>query len=199
MHPDKAFGWHDRAEMRAFIEQIGLGALFAATPAGLRVAHVPVLFLADDRIGFHLSRHSPLATHLMDGEALFVAQGPHAYISPDWYGLEDQVPTWNYVAVELDGYATAMNREDLVVLIDAISKQHEAPLAPKREWTRDKMSPGLFERMLGGIVGYSFTIREWRGTMKIGRNKPETARLSVAAALAERGERDMAALMQGTF
>ncbi|MDX3908345.1 MAG: FMN-binding negative transcriptional regulator [Sphingobium sp.] len=197
MHPDKTFAWTDRTAMRGFVEQVGLGAIFAATPEGLRVAHAPVLFLSDDCVGFHLSRHSPLAAHLMDGDALFVAQGPHAYVSPDWYGMEDQVPTWNYVAVELEGHAKAMDRERLVALIDAISARHEARLAPKKEWTREKMRDGLFDRMLGGIIGCSFTIREWRGTMKIGQNKPEAARLSVAAALVAQGEHDMAALMQG--
>ncbi|MGK2909796.1 MAG: FMN-binding negative transcriptional regulator, partial [Sphingobium sp.] len=176
--------------------KIGLGAVFATTADGPRVVHVPALFLSDDRIGFHVSRHSPLAAHLMDGKALFVVQGPHAYISPDWYGLDDQVPTWNYVAVELEGHARAMDRDSLVAMIDAISTQQEAQLAPKPEWTRDKMRDGLFERMLGGIIGYTFDIHTWRGTMKIGQNKPAHVRQSAAIALAAQGEFDMATLMQ---
>jgi transcriptional regulator len=29
--------------------------------------------------------------------------GPHAYISPTWYGTPNQVPTWNYVSIEARG------------------------------------------------------------------------------------------------
>ncbi|MGK2910631.1 MAG: FMN-binding negative transcriptional regulator, partial [Sphingobium sp.] len=63
MHPDPPFAWTDRAAMRAFVVKIGLGAVFATTADGPRVVHVPALFLSDDRIGFHVSRHSPLAAH----------------------------------------------------------------------------------------------------------------------------------------
>lgn len=196
MHPDPTFAWTDRAAMRAVIEEIGLGAIFATTVDGPRVVHAPALFLSDSEMGFHLSRRSPLAAHLMNGEALFVVQGPHAYISPDWYGIDDQVPTWNYVSVELEGHARAMDSDGLVAMIDAISARHEAQLAPKPEWTRKKMRDGLFERMLGGIVGYTFDIHAWRGTMKIGQNKPAHVRQAAASALAGEGQRDMATLMQ---
>lgn len=199
MHPDRTFAWTDHIGMRAFIEQIGLGAVFAQTLEGPRVAHVPALFLTDDRIGFHLSRHNDLAAHLMDGEALFVVQGPHAYVSPDWYGLDDQVPTWNYVTVELEGHVTAMDRGGLISMIDAVSARQEAMLAPKPAWTRDKMRGGLFDRMLGGITGYSFEIKAWRGTRKLGQNKGEAARGSVAAALHANGQSEIAMLMRGAI
>lgn len=176
-----------------------LGAIFAQTSEGPRVAHVPVLFLSDDRIEFHLSRNNALARHLVDGEALFVVQGPRAYVSPDWYGLDDQVPTWNYVTVELEGHMAATNRDDLIAMIDAVSARQEAMLAPKPAWTRDKMRDGLFDRMLDGITGYSFEIKAWRGTRKLSQNKPEAARESVASALQATGQREIAALMQSTI
>lgn len=196
MHPDPAFGWNDKAAMRALVERVGFGTLFAQTSEGPQCAHVPALFLDEDRIGFHLSRHNALAQELAGCRALFVVQGPHAYISPDWYGMTDQVPTWNYAAVELDGTVTAMDRDALIALIDGVSAHHEARLAPKAVWTRDKMRDGLFDRMLGGITGYALHITQWRGTLKAGQNKPQAARAAVAEMLAQRGESGMAALMQ---
>ncbi len=41
MHPSGSFRWEDRAAMRALVEQVAFGALFAATPDGPRVAHLP--------------------------------------------------------------------------------------------------------------------------------------------------------------
>jgi transcriptional regulator len=185
--------------MRAFVAQAGFGMVFATTPAGPRVAHVAATFLDDDRIGFHLARGNALAGHIEHRGALFVANGPDAYVSPDWYGLEDQVPTWNYVSVELEGRASPMGRDDLAALIDALSHDQERRLAPKPIWTKDKMSDGLVDRMLGAVTGYAFHISEWRGTLKLGQNKPEAARHGVADALDALGKNDVGALMRGTL
>ena len=56
MHPNPKFRWEDRDAMRAFATEIGFGMLFAATLDGPRVAHVPFVFLDEDRIGFHVAR-----------------------------------------------------------------------------------------------------------------------------------------------
>lgn len=196
MHPNSQFRWEDRDAIRGFVAEIGFGALFAATPDGPRVAHVPAIFIDDVTLGFHIARGNGIARHLDGANALYVVQGPDAYISPDWYGLEDQVPTWNYLAVELEGRVRRMEREQLLEQIDRLSGVHEARLAPKPEWTRAKMTPGLVERMLGAITGYTLEITAWRGTRKLGQNKPEAARHGAAEALEATGNRAMAHLMR---
>ncbi|MBB4146553.1 FMN-binding negative transcriptional regulator [Sphingobium scionense] len=199
MHPDPKFRWADRDAMRAFVAKAPFGMLFADTPAGPCVAHVPVVWLDEGRIGFHLSRGNRMAAHLDGARALFVANGPHGYVSPDWYGLEDQVPTWNYVAVELEGDVRMMAPDRLPALIDALSHDNEVRLAPKPVWTRDKMADGLFDRMLGAITGYELTVADWRGTRKLGQNKVASARLGAAQRLEEAGDSGIAALMRETL
>jgi transcriptional regulator len=133
---------------------------------------------------------------LEGGEALFVVNGPDAYISPDWYGLDDQVPTWNYLTVEMQGAVTKMDRDTLIAQADALSLQHETRLAPKPVWTREKMADGLFDKMLSGIFGYEMRVTGWRGTAKLGQNKLPEVRAKVADALEARGQRAMALLMR---
>ena len=196
MHPNPQFRWEDRDAMRAFAAEIGFGMLFAATPDGPRVAHVPLVFLDDDRIGFHVARGNGIARGLAGTEALFVVNGPDAYISPDWYEIDDQVPTWNYLTVEMQGKVGCMDRETLIGQADALSALHEARLAPKPPWTRSKMKDGLFDKMLGAIIGFEMRVAAWRGTMKLGQNKSPEARARVADALDARGQRAMALLMR---
>jgi transcriptional regulator len=196
MHPDPRFRWEDRDAMRDFVAEIGFGALFAATPDGPRVAHVPAIFLDDDRIGFHVARANGIARHLDGMTALFVVQGPDAYVSPDWYGMEDQVPTWNYLSVELEGRIGKMDRDALLDQIDRLSADHEARLAPKPAWTRDKMNAGTVDKMLSAITGYTMEIAGWRGTRKLGQNKPDAARLAAADGLEGAGKRAIAHLMR---
>jgi transcriptional regulator len=59
------------------------------------------------------------------------------------------------------------------------------------------MTDGLFDRMLGAIMGYEFHISDWRGTRKLGQNKPEAARHRVADALDALGEKAIGGLMRG--
>lgn len=198
MHPDPTYRWDDRAQLRAFVAAHPFGTLFAQTPDGPAVAHVPVVWLDEARIGFHLSRGNRMAAHLAGGRALFVVTGAHGYVSPDWYGLPDQVPTWNYVAAELEGDVEALPAADLPALIDALSAASEARLAPKPVWTRDKMTPGLFERMLGAITGYALHVTHWRGTAKLGQNKPAAVRLTAAQGMEDAGDSAVAALMRAT-
>jgi len=196
MHPAPTFRWPDQAAMRAFVADIAFGTLFAQTSDGPRVAHVPAIWLDDDRIGFHLSRGNALARHLEAAQALFVVTGAHAYVSPDYYGLPDQVGTWNYQAVELEGMVAALPDDRLPALLDALSDDREARLAPKPPWRRDKMTPGLFDKMTKAITGYEMRITAMRGTDKRGQHKPVAASAAVADRLDEAGDHGMATLMR---
>jgi transcriptional regulator len=196
MHPNSKFHIGDRAEMAAFVRDQGFGIVFAATPEGPKAVHVPVL-LDGDRLRFHISRGNAVHGALAEGcTALFVANGPHAYISPDWYGLEGRVPTWNYVAVELEGPVRPLERGALIGLLDALSEAQEARLAPKPAWTREKMDGERFEGLLKAIAGFEMEIAAWRGTAKIDQDKSAEIRERVAEALEMRGEAAMARVMR---
>lgn len=196
MHPSAAFRWEDRGAMRAFAAEIGFGMLFLGTPDGPRVAHLPFVFLDDDRIGFHIARGNALTKHLDGAEGLFVVNGPDGYISPDWYGTDDQVPTWNYVALELQGPLRKMDEAELTAQIDALSENQEARLVPKPVWTRNKMTDGYFDKLLRGIFGFEMTVTAWRSTAKLGQNKTAEVRAAAADGAEAAGNRAIAHLMR---
>jgi transcriptional regulator len=194
MHPNRKFHIASQEEMAAIVRRIGFGALVAQTEAGLRAVHVPVL-LQGERLRFHISKGNAVHAALAAGcEALFVVNGEDSYVSPEWYGLDDRVPTWSYVAVELNGPVRPLGPEALVRLLDDMSAEQEEKLAPKTPWTRDKMSEGRFEGLLKAITGFEMEVRDWRGTAKLDQDKPAEVRNRLAAAMAERGAHDIAAL-----
>jgi transcriptional regulator len=194
MHPNRKFHI-DREEMAALVRAEGFGTVMVPTQAGLRAVHVPLL-LEGERLLFHVSRGNAVHAALSAGaEALVVVNGPHAYISPDWYGLPGRVPTWNYLAVELNGRAAPLGEQELVEMLDAMSREFEERLGPKPPWTREAMAPGLFEGLLKRITGFCLDISEWRGTAKVDQDKPVEVRSRIAAALREQGEEAMATVM----
>jgi len=206
MHPNPAFRWpksandhndaDERAALEAMIANIGFGMIFAATPDGPRVAHVPVYSTGDGAVQFHLARGNALAKHITENKALCVINGPDAYISPDWYELDDKVPTWNYLTLELEGNVREMNRDGLVALLDDLSAQNEAKLAPKKPWHRDKMDGDIFDKMCGAIIGFEMEIQAWRPTAKLSQNHPPAARENVAEALDGLGRKAMAHMIR---
>ena len=193
MHPNRAFHWTDEQEMLAFVAQVSFATICVDGPA---LVHAPLVVAGPDRLLFHVSRSNPAAGRLAGARAVASVLGPDFYVSPDWYGTPDQVPTWNYVAVEAEGPLRQLDEAELAALLDRLSADHEDRLAPKKAWTRDKMTPGRFEAMLNAIVGFELRIEALRGTRKLGQNKKAEERERVADALAALGRAEHAGLMR---
>lgn len=195
MHPNAAFRHDDRALHLALIDEVGFGMIFAETADGARVAHVPLLRVGEDRLQFHLSRGNALTRHIAEREVLAVVNGPDGYVSPRWYADQQQVPTWNYVALEMEGRVTAMDADALVAHLDALSAREEARIEGEA-WTSARMDPARFARMREGIVGFELAISAWRPTFKLSQNKPAGERARVVAGMEERGASGIASLMR---
>lgn len=196
MHPNAAFRTEDRALMEALIDEIGFGMVFATTPDGPRVAHTPLVWTQDGAIQFHLSRGNALTKHLDGTTALAVINGPEGYVSPRWYADAEQVPTWNYVALELEGRVRRMDADGLLGLLEALSAREEARVTEGQPWTLAKMPESKLRPMLGAIVGFELEIQAWRPTFKLSQNKPSEERERVAAGLEAQGSRAIAQLMR---
>lgn len=189
MHPARAFREEDAAKLLAHLAAFPFATIAGAPGGRPQVAHAPLVVRRLEgglALDFHLSRNNALAPAVADGfRALAVSLAADAYISPDWYESAEQVPTWNYVSVEAEGPVRALAEAELVTLLDDLSAQEEARLAPKPPWTRGKMSPGRFEAMLAGIVGARLTVERLEGTFKLGQNKGEADQAGVIRGLGD--------------
>src|SRR5690606_38111675 len=128
MHPNSAFRPQQDDLAALLVREIGFAAIFAGTPDGPRLAHAPVILSEDAKtLQFHLARGNGLTKHLAGAAALVVVQGPDAYDSATWYADQTHaVPTWNYVAVEMEGVPRQLDDAGLVAQLDALAALHEA-------------------------------------------------------------------------
>ncbi len=171
MHPKGTFrdagtDWLDFADARGFAH------IFAGTTVGLMMVHAPVT-RHGDALRFHVSRANRIAPHLDGSTVIASVSTVDGYISPSWYAdPADQVPTWNFVAVEIDGVARAIDDDALTEQLDALAARHEPRVSPDKPWTRDKMGDALFRRMLRGIVGFELDVRDIRETVKLSQHRP---------------------------
>jgi transcriptional regulator len=203
MHPNSAFRQQPEADALAFAAARGFGILTAAGPEGPLASHVP-FFLDGQRAEMHLVRSTALARALGAGplDALLVVSGPDAYVSPDWYGAADKVPTWNYLAAHLRGRLRLAPELDMRGHLDRLSDKFETRLLPKKPWTADKMTPETLDKMMRSVVAVEFSISKVESTVKLNQNREPSERAGAAAAIAAGGTPGMetaalAALMRG--
>lgn len=198
MHPNSAYRPDNRSESTAIAREAGFGVLAVSAPdAAPMLSHVPFLLSEDGtRAELHLVRSNPIARAVTAPvPARIAVQGPHGYISPDWYGLDDQVPTWNYLAIHLTGLLKPMPEDTLPDLLARQSAFYEATLAPKPEWRMDKLDPDTATKLMRQIRPFLFEVTVIDSTWKLGQNKPDAARLSAADHLEAQGMASEAGLL----
>ena len=196
MHPASVYRNPNRTLLETLIDEIGFGMVFAQTPDGPRVAHVPLLRTTSGAIQFHLARGNALTRPLDGMTVLAVINGPDAYVSPRWYADPEQVPTWNYIAVELEGRVRRLDDAELLAQITALSDLHEARVTQGEPWTMDKLPAAKSRALQAAIVGFELDVQVCRETLKLSQNKSVEERERVARGLESEGLERMAALMR---
>ncbi len=187
----------------ALLAERGFGTLVVFDGGKPIAAHVPFLFLPSETQGtveLHVARANPIHQAIpANPRVLLTCMGPDGYISPDWYVSENQVPTWNYVAVHVTGEARLMDKNALRSHVDRLSAQFEGRLA-KKPWTSDKMDPRRLDAMLNAIVGIAVKVETVEGSWKLGQHKTRDDQDGAVAGLRALGEprsEALADLMEG--
>ena len=205
MHPNPVYHTADPARNIAWARDRGFGILaVGGADAPPMLSHVPFLLDAEGvAADLHLVRSNPIARALTKGPlpARLAVSGPDSYVSPDWYGIDDQVPTWNYVAVHLTGRLELLPQDTLRDLLDRQSAFYESRLAPKPAWTADKMEAEALAKLMRMIVPARMVVDTVDGTWKLGQNKTDEVRQQAAGHMEAYGfgseHRILSALMPG--
>lgn len=199
MHPNPIFKNASLEQNTEFARQRGFGTLAInstfetndenTTVIGPLLSHIPfVLDNSGKILVAHLIRSNPMLKLLEEEMPGVVAvAGPDSYVSPDWYEIEDQVPTWNYVAVHIRGHIKRLADYELPAILDQLSIQFEKRLTPKPVWTRDKIDENTLARMMKMIVPISMRVSNIEGTWKLSQNKLDEARINAANEVSEHG------------
>ncbi len=178
MHPNPAFRQSPRERNIGFARERAFGVLAVNGAEGPLLAHVPFLLTEDGATAdLHLVRSNPIVRALATPQAAVIAvSGPDGYISPDWYDMADQVPTWNYVAVHLRGTLALLPEGGMHDMLDRLSAHFEEQLRPKKPWTTVKMPEEILGRMMRQIVPVRLAVEVIDGTWKLNQNKTDAAR-----------------------
>ena len=189
MHPNPSFRKESDDQNIAFVRERAFGTLAVNASNGPLLSHIPFLLSEDAGVvELHLVRSNPILRLLEEPvDAAISVIGGDAYISPDWYEVDDQVPTWNYVAVHLRGTLRRLPQEQLHGVLSRLSASMEERLLPKKPWTSDKMDQNVYEKMQRQIMPVIFDVQRIDGTWKLSQNKPDDVRLRAAEGVKQNG------------
>ncbi|AUJ65183.1 negative transcriptional regulator [Aestuarium zhoushanense] len=182
MHPNPIYRQTPPDQATEFARNRAFGTLMVNGDEGPLASHVPFLLSEDGKTAdIHLVRSNPIVRALSEPQTCLLAvNGADSYISPDWYGLDDQVPTWNYVAAHLRGTLEKLPDDTMRDMLDRQSAFFESRLLPKTPWRTEKMPSEVIERMMRQIVPVRLTITSVDGTWKLAQNKTAEARLAAS-------------------
>jgi transcriptional regulator len=160
-------------------------------------SHLPVLYKRTDgevTLTGHWARPNPQWREIETQRALFLFQGPHAYISPRWYvDAPKQVPTWNYVAAHVYGTIRLIHEgPELEHIVVSLAGKFESGA------TTPCSDPANRAR-LRGIVGFELRSTSVQVKLKLNQNHPVANVAGVIAGLRDTGSEEaaaVAALMQ---
>jgi transcriptional regulator len=190
LYTPRHFAQHERSAIARLIHDYPFATLITPSAPQPLVSHVPLLFVADREphgtlLG-HVARANPHWQHVRDVESIAVFHGPHAYVSPSWYGdPKNAVPTWNYATVHAHGAIEIVDepleaRRVLEALVTRFEGTRAAP------WSF-AMPERARDALVASIVAFRLRVKGFEGKFKLSQNRSGADRARVIDALRAEG------------
>jgi transcriptional regulator len=186
MYLPAPFRESDRSTLYDFIVAHPLAVLVSAMADGFAEApyatHVPLHLDRDAGVlRGHLARANPHVDRLRAAPggaaaALAVFTGTDHYITPAWYPSKQEhgkvVPTWNYIAVHVQGTATLHDDSAwLDAHLSQLTDAHEASQA--HPWAMHDAPADYLAAQMRAIVGVTVRIDALEGKYKLSQNRSD--------------------------
>ena len=167
----------DLKEVKEFIRANSFAILVNQVEGSPWAAHIPLELEQDnngeDVLVGHLAKANPQWKSFESGsKVLAIFNGPHSYISSSWY-KDEEVPTWNYIAVHVYGHISIQGDDDLYRslnnLVDRYEKESDKPISLSN-LSKQTM------RQIKGVVGFEIRITDIHAAYKLSQGRPEDHR-----------------------
>ena len=164
----------DLSEVKDFISSNAFAILVSQVEGRPWATHTPLELSKDpdgnDILIGHIARANPQwRSFEAQEEVLCIFNGPHSYVSSSWYH-EEEVPTWNYVAVHIYGTLEIMTEAEVLEWLHRLVAYYEEN--EKDPVALEHMSPATL-RQVKGVVGFRIAIKEIQAAYKLSQGREE--------------------------
>jgi transcriptional regulator len=168
----------DDASAAEFLASIDVADLVTVTDDGLVATFLPLIF--DSEVGEHgallghVARSNDQWKREPRGEAMVIAHGEDAYVTPSWYATKREhgrvVPTWDYTTAHVYGELRVHDDPAWVgALVRRLTERHESRRA--KPWSVDDMPEKFHEGQLRAIVGVELQVSRIEAKFKMSQNR----------------------------
>lgn len=159
-------------EVKDFLTQNSFGILINTVDGKPWGTHIPLELETNqtgkDVLVGHISKANPQWKNFISpSEVLCIFNGPHTYVSSSWY-KEEEVPTWNYIAVHIYGKVTILDEEQTMASLHKLVDKYEQN--SKNPISLHQMSPKTL-RQVKGVVGFQIEITEIQAAYKLSQTR----------------------------
>ncbi len=159
-------------EVKDFLMHNSFGILVNEVDGKPWATHIPLELGMDnqgkDILVSHISKANPQWESFEENnEVLCIFNGPHSYISSSWY-KEEEVPTWNYIAVHVYGTIKILDEEAVLASLHKLVDKYEAK--SKNPISIDNLSKKTM-RQIRGIVGFQIKIDKIEAAYKLSQGR----------------------------
>jgi transcriptional regulator len=163
--------FEDQQEAIAFMQRYSFATIITVKDGVPTATHLPFLVKQkDDKIILlsHFAKANPQSADIINNNALVIFIEPHAYISPKNYEKEQNVPTWNYLAIHAYGKCSMLDgEENKAVLLKEMIQYYEADYL--RQW--DNLPDDYKQKMMKGIVAFEMVVDDLQAKAKLSQNR----------------------------
>lgn len=164
----------DLGEVREFIRTNAFGILVNQLDGKPWATHLPLELYEDGdgqaQLVGHISKANPQwRAFEPSAQVLCIFQGPHSYVSSSWYA-EEEVPTWDYIAVHVYGTLNLQDDEALYTALDRLVNRYERDV--KNPLKMSDFSKKTL-RQMRGVVGFSIGVERIEAAYKLSQGRPQ--------------------------
>lgn len=159
-------------EVKDFLIKNSFGILVNQVDGKPWATHIPLELDIDedgnDILISHISKVNPQWKFFEENsEVLCIFNGPHSYVSSSWY-KEEEVPTWNYIAVHVYGQIKILNEEKVLASMHKLVTKYEAN--SKNPISVASLSKKTM-RQIKGVVGFQIKITKIQAAYKLSQGR----------------------------
>ena len=160
----------DSAELISFMRANAFGLLVSNGDQLPYITHLPFAIESENplTLSSHLAMANPHGKVLLnDTQVTVVFNGPHGYVSPTLYDSQQNVPTWNYIAVHAQGRIQLCSEEEKDIMLKNMISAFE----PSYQKQYDALSDKYLDPMKKAILAFKVKIHNLEGKFKLSQNK----------------------------
>ena len=181
----------DEHKLIEFMSEYNFATLISTDSSNICATHLPFLIeKRGDRLILvsHMAKANPQWQSFTKNEVLVIFQGPHAYISPTHYEKQQNVPTWNYIAVHASGKTKIISEPSEVMnLMERTIHHFEKQFF--EQWKA--LSPEYVNGMLKAIVAFEIDVTKLEGKFKLSQNKTKIEQQNIISSLGKSTDSNM--------